>query len=629
MVDGEEITRISKHFFICAKLKGNDINRTFLEKCKGIYISSESVVNWWNGDEGGNRQIDDFFLKDSDEFGRNEKKWIVREHLYDYISNCEEIYFYLNVNRDEDGESSENKFIKTFGLIIKKDNQYYRGWAVNSDFRDAILTSAIIPAFRDPNSQFKINQWSWYGKLIRNIWNKKDSSIEEQINKKIEEIKELSDRVFYDATADIKEKLSEAIHHNKVNFQLMPNTKDDIYKGVNLFVDDGFESLASDKGSGIQSALIISLFSYYCSQFHKNSSLLAIEEPELYLHPHARRVMSSKFDEFVNQNPLIENQVIIATHSPEFLRNTEIENITVVRKPDTSNQTVIKRVNLNDTAKELQKIKQLLWSKNAEVFFADKAILVEGGEEYILPLIADHVLDKENSLDYHNISVVKVGGKSQFKIYLKLLRDLEIDTFVVADFDYFTNGIESIKDFIIGYLPETFSKVKKHLQQEVNGGNSDIYRNNKEIKKKLGSGDGKELCKIIDIMCQTGTYDERIEVLWDKFRPKVMKKINYTDFESATETKKMVDALFGELKESGIFIMKYGELEDYMTKTAEDYLEDQGVSGKELSVLKLTEAIASNEYSVEDFFRIDEYSDVIKSVVKINKFDKIRDFELV
>src|SRR5690606_29712593 len=127
--------------------------------------------------------------------------------------------------------------------------------------------------------------------------------------------------------------------------------------GVNLLVDDGIESLASDKGAGIQSALIIGLFSYYCRKFHKNSSLLAIEEPELYLHPHARRVLSSKFDEFVNQNKTIQNQVIIATHSPEFIRNTEINNITVVRKPITSSNTIVKQVIINEeNSKEIQKI---------------------------------------------------------------------------------------------------------------------------------------------------------------------------------------------------------------------------------------------------------------------------------
>ncbi|WP_318258114.1 AAA family ATPase [Geobacillus thermoleovorans] len=63
----------------------------------------------------------------------------------------------------------------------------------------------------------------------------------------------------------------------------------------------------------MQSALIIGLFSYYCSKLHKCNSLLAVEEPELFLHPHARRMLSNKLDEFVSLDDNYKNQVIITT----------------------------------------------------------------------------------------------------------------------------------------------------------------------------------------------------------------------------------------------------------------------------------------------------------------------------
>ena len=59
-----------------------------------------------------------------------------------------------------------------------------------------------------------------------------------------------------------------------------------------------------------------------------------VEEPEIYLHPQARRVVSNKFDEFVNLNSTNRNQVIITTHSSEFIRNTDIGNIIIVKKVD-------------------------------------------------------------------------------------------------------------------------------------------------------------------------------------------------------------------------------------------------------------------------------------------------------
>ena len=45
-----------------------------------------------------------------------------------------------------------------------------------------------------------------------------------------------------------------------------------------------------------------------------------MEEPELYLHPHACRTINYKLDEFLDGG---KNQVIMTTHSPEFLKTIE------------------------------------------------------------------------------------------------------------------------------------------------------------------------------------------------------------------------------------------------------------------------------------------------------------------
>ena len=87
-----------------------------------------------------------------------------------------------------------------------------------------------------------------------------------------------------------------------------------------LYVDDGFKSLLTDKGSGIQSAVIIGLFSYYTKYVNAvTSALLCIEEPELYLHPHARRLISDRLTDFIGE----KNQVIITTHSADFSEQAE------------------------------------------------------------------------------------------------------------------------------------------------------------------------------------------------------------------------------------------------------------------------------------------------------------------
>src|SRR5699024_7009290 len=115
-----------------------------------------------------------------------------------------------------------------------------------------------------------------------------------------------------------------------------------------------------------------------------------------------RRMLSNEFDEFLSGS---DSQVIVASHSSDFLRNTEIENIVVVRKSPCDNSTrIYKLENREDKVQEMQKIKQFLWGRNSEIFFAEKVILVEGGEEYIIPIIADYLFDQTGVLDIENIS---------------------------------------------------------------------------------------------------------------------------------------------------------------------------------------------------------------------------------
>ncbi len=41
--------------------------------------------------------------------------------------------------------------------------------AFRATIRNELLLSAILPAFRDPLQQLKLNNWSWYGKLIKHL----------------------------------------------------------------------------------------------------------------------------------------------------------------------------------------------------------------------------------------------------------------------------------------------------------------------------------------------------------------------------------------------------------------------------------------------------------------------------
>ncbi|SHH76903.1 Predicted ATP-dependent endonuclease of the OLD family, contains P-loop ATPase and TOPRIM domains [Caloranaerobacter azorensis DSM 13643] len=608
--DGEEVSK--KAFFVAVKLEGKDINKTIFEKINGLRLATLEGTN-----------LLESFFENSDrtncELLMNNfqgKYYRDTEQLFNMFSNADELYIYFCAVKDHerkyDMDCYQDGYSMTYSILFKYNSNYYRCSKFPNDLRDSLITSAILPAVRNISNELKVNSWSWYGKLIKHIWEQSDFVKKREINTKLSEIKKITDSIFNDAISDIQEKIKKAIYHNNISFQLLENTKDDIYKGIEIFVDDGVLGLLKDKGTGIQSALIISLFSYYCSKFHKNSSLLAVEEPEIYLHPQARRVLSNKFDEFINLNHVNGNQVIITTHSSEFIRNTNLENIIVVRKID--GRTITKSITFHsEKNKDLIKIQNIISTKNAEIFFADKVILVEGGEEYIIPLIADKHFGEIGFLDNNNITVAKVGGKYFFRPYLQLISALGIEYYVIADFDILYDGLEHLKEFIDCVTELEINEIKSELFKIVSPDNP--WKRSKKIKEELKKYDAKEFCNLIENMCNNGEYNEQLRELWNNIKPKFKKKVDYETLQQHENLQKKVYNFINKLKENNIYILKKGELEDYITSCGWKVIKESGFTDqKELRIMKLTEKISTGDIELEDVLDVKEYLEVIQKI---------------
>jgi len=249
--------------------------------------------------------------------------------------------------------------------------------------RCELLQSAIIPSFRDPQNQLRLTNWTWYGKLMKHLIANHSQS--QELQEAFDKVRDVADGIFSTVKDTVaRSSLDVAFPGTELFFQFNADTKTDLYKSCVLYVDDGFRSLLTDKGSGVQSATIIGLFNYYTQHVNRvTSALLCIEEPELYLHPHARRVISDRLDDFLNNN---NNQVILTTHSTEFLRTTSADlNVILVGK-QTEEGTKAKPVQIHEF-KHL-----LLDNSQNELFFADKVIVCEGLDSYVLTAIAKYHL---------------------------------------------------------------------------------------------------------------------------------------------------------------------------------------------------------------------------------------------
>lgn len=301
-----------------------------------------------------------------------------------------------------------------------------RDWvmAFYAPFRNELIQSALIPSFRDPQNQLRINSWSWYGKLLKAIT--QESLFEVELKQAMDGVQEISNKIFSDVGSKVTaSSVKTAFPGTTLLFQFNTDTQTDLYKSCVIYVDDGFKSQLTEKGAGIQSAVIVGLFSYYMREINTiGSALLCIEEPELYLHPHGRRVMNNNLETFLDDD---RNQVILSTHSAEFINTPGDAKIVLVRK--NCCKTTAKCVNTKDFKK------LLLNNDQNELFFADKVIVCEGYDAYVLRWIADFLFP--GKLDEQNVSVINVDGKDRIGMMCKQLVALQIDCYILADFDFF------------------------------------------------------------------------------------------------------------------------------------------------------------------------------------------------
>ena len=191
---------------------------------------------------------------------------------------------------------------------------------------------------------------------------------------------------------------------------------------------------------------------------NKDIKLLLIEEPEAHTHPQIQNIFAQKIEKILSEIPNM--QTIISTHSPHIVAKHPFENIRYMslKKGENSNNVEIKNF-YNELSKkyvgeekEFAFLTQYLSLQSAELFFADKAIFIEGISEGIL---IDYFFNQydakrkfeeaqkvEENLEYksnyiplssQNVTVIQVGANA--KAFRHFIEFLEIPTLIITDID--------------------------------------------------------------------------------------------------------------------------------------------------------------------------------------------------
>ncbi|MGC8622135.1 MAG: ATP-dependent nuclease [Caldisphaera sp.] len=207
----------------------------------------------------------------------------------------------------------------------------------------------------------------------------------------------------------------------------------DFYKSLRIKVKEGeeygwFDAL--EMGAGVQSAIAVALMDTY-SMLTGEKPILLIEEPEIYLHPHARKY----FYELIKDRVTKGIQIFYTTHSPEFVDITNPESINIVRKNVTNGTYIKSYTPLEEDEEDKNKIKRLTLfdTQKNEMFFSEKIMLVEGQtEEHTIPYLLKLKGVNANML---NIGIINVGGKQNMVFFIKTAKSFGIPFVAIIDSD--------------------------------------------------------------------------------------------------------------------------------------------------------------------------------------------------
>ncbi|HZC31555.1 MAG TPA: TOPRIM nucleotidyl transferase/hydrolase domain-containing protein [Gaiellaceae bacterium] len=155
--------------------------------------------------------------------------------------------------------------------------------------------------------------------------------------------------------------------------------------------------------------------------------VLLIEEPELYLSPHAQRHLYRVLRALGAHG----NQILYSTHAPVFLSVDRLDELALVRHTSDRGTTLHQPEPLPEA--EVFRALSEFDSDRAELFLARGALLVEGRTEKLAFPLVFAALGIEP--DKEGIVVVECGGKGNMPLFARICNACGIPYVIVHDRD--------------------------------------------------------------------------------------------------------------------------------------------------------------------------------------------------
>lgn len=454
-----------------------------------------------------------------------------------------------------------------------------------------------IAAVKDLKDDVKTKETTTFGKLLGILLRFLENTEEfEEISQSFEKLHGLLNVVETEEGKDdkrikqivtIEQQIEDYLKENfpKVEIEISvpkPELKQ-VFSNSKIFINDGVKDTIETKGDGIKRALTFSLLRTYVDQLkeHKKQKLqeknegenieagtqpyvFLFEEPELYLHPNAQKILFDALESLSN----VDNQVFVTTHSPLFFSaDTTGTFVKVVKRYPTDERPYGKllTVNLEKDIAYKDAFQILCYENNTPAFFANKVLLVEGDSDLIYLKELAKIMNADWNFDNQNIPIIRMNGKSNIKRYTEFYAKFETKVYSLVDLDMLIDGFDKYdnSDEILGKRQDLLNALDGISND--NGFEPDIKKTKiKELTRRYSWKEKYLRLKELAEMVKNGdeiTNDDKADI--DYLFAEESNNLRRQVLDSPEGNLDLKHEVLGLLREKGLFILSSGAIEAY------------------------------------------------------------------
>ncbi|MCG2784377.1 MAG: ATP-dependent endonuclease [Anaerolineae bacterium] len=460
-----------------------------------------------------------------------------------------------------------------------------------------------IPAVKDLTDDIKTTESTPFGKILAILLQAVEPKLPdaqrlfEELNAKLNCVQQ-PDGTVLDGRLDevrliestVEKYVRESFADVALRIMIPPPELKTVFSSARIYANDGVDGLIDSKGDGLRRAIVFSILRSWVELKAKLAPvtplveepvlvaepaqpqvepapatyLLLFEEPELFLHPKAQRILFDALRVFAK-----EHHVLVTTHSPMFFGPQATETFVKLRKVSDAAIaprpfTQIQPVDLSDmTAKDQFQI--ICFENNNAAFFADTVVLVEGDSDYLL---MPHIAKTLNAAwDVAQVPVLfaRITGKGNIRRYREFFTRFGARVPVIADLDLLVNGFEHIApdNSIKAARDHLLAKVDELIVPDANGPSAEnakdahdsgelrgLWRKVRESQANLKAGTctQEEHDAAVDAFFAWQRKDDRLAVL------KTSKDVQMIQLKHC---------LLEMLREVDVYVLERGAIEQY------------------------------------------------------------------